>query len=103
MLHNDFIQHIRASHAWAHPGNVNQLLEALDKLAQLPDVLDVVLERDVRDYQLKLKAKLVSGLLSADVWEKNTDADVRCMEMCRATGELIQAVEGRAKLWELIG
>lgn len=92
-LHNSFIAAIRSIYRHAHSGNVNQLLEALNKLAKFGE--------------LELKEDYVNNRFSCWYHEGGTSAktailtsgdDTACMNLCKWAGSLLQALRSRGEL-----
>lgn len=78
-LHDDFIKLIKSRFAYAHPGNVNQLLESFNKLAR--DGVSFSLETDyvANCEQLRCCYERHTSLVQLPMLY----TDVECVLMCR--------------------
>lgn len=78
-LHNDFIDSIKSRFEYAHPGNVNQLLESLNKLAG--DGVSFCIEADYISNceQLRCSYERHVSLIQLPLVYR----DIDCIHMCR--------------------
>ena len=79
-LHDDFIKLIKSRFAYAHPGNVNQLLESFNKLAgagvEIYLVTDWLNNREVIELYYMNKKQMI---YLNDI----TYSDKTCVDMCK--------------------
>lgn len=92
-LSQGFINQVRWKFRHAHRGNVNQLLEALNKLAKFGELeleVDYANNSTICWYHESDTSACRELLTSAD--------DVACMNLCEWAGSLLQALRERGEL-----
>lgn len=88
-LHNEFINVLKSHYRSAHPGNICQLLEALNKLAKLGRVF---IEPSFHNNALYCSFKLNDTSYQALMYKRG---DAGCMELCEWAGSILQALRAK--------
>lgn len=88
MINNDeFIEYVRYKFRFAHPGNVNQLLEAISTLCALSNDADVQFVDGWRSPEIIVH--IGKFYAKREIAVRSVEPDVVCMEACSVVGEAI--------------
>lgn len=88
MINNDeFIESVRYKFRFAHPGNVNQLLQAVSTLHALSDDSKVEFVDGWRSPEMVVQ--IGKFYAKREIAVRSVEPDVVCMEACSVVGEAI--------------